>query len=423
MIKLVPFLRGALLASLALLGALAAPASAQTERVAAVVNEEVITLHDLDARMRMVILSSNLPDTQESKQRIVGQVMRRLIDERLQLQEAAKQKVNISANEIMNGINTIERQNNMPRGAMIPFLKNKGIDPETLRQQVKAELAWVRVVRRELVPNVRIGEEEIDTRLETLKENLGKPEYLAAEIFLGVEDPSKEAEVQSLAMRLLDQMRQGAPFSSLARQFSQSGAASGGDLGWVTQGMMDDELMTALSALQPGQTTQPLHLSDGYHILLLRDKRIAGQVTQTEPTLDMAQVFLNALPSATMAEREAQAKAFEESLAGVSGCDEVEKKVKHVPAADWTHPGKTMPSQLPAEIAAMTDNLKPGQLSKALVQDNVRRYFLVCGRTEPKGGLPSRDDIRQKLEDERVNLGAQRYMRDLRRAAFVEIRI
>ena len=170
-----------LLAALALLGALPAALAAQeTQRVAAVVNEDMISLHDLENRLRVALLSSNLPDTMESRSRVAPQVLRRLIDERLQIQEAERVKIAISAGEIANGMANIERQNNMPRGAFEPFLKSRGIDPETIRQQVRAEISWARVVRRELLPDLKIGEEEIDARLETVKANLGKPEYLAA---------------------------------------------------------------------------------------------------------------------------------------------------------------------------------------------------------------------------------------------------
>src|SRR3546814_18280943 len=81
-----------------------------------------------------------------------------------------------------------------------------------------------------------MGEEVMDGALARLEANRGRPEYLVAEIFLGVDEPEREAEVRRLAESLVQQIRQGNPFPGIARQFSQAaGAASGGDLGWRSE--------------------------------------------------------------------------------------------------------------------------------------------------------------------------------------------
>ncbi len=398
-------------------------AAQETERVAAIVNDDIISLHDLEQRMRLALASSNLPDTMEARSRVGPQVLRGLIDDRLKTQEAKRLKITIAPAEIASSIATIERQNRMPAGAFEPFLKSKGIELETMRQQINAELSWVRVVRHELVPDLHIGEVEIDARLATLKANLGKPEYLVAEIFLAVEDPKNDADVHSLADRLIEQLHQGAPFPALARQFSQTGAA-GGDLGWVSQGSLDDELTDALAKLDKGNITPPIRTVDGYHILLLRDKRLAGQIEDSEPLYDVMTIQLPILPGSTDAERDAQLKQVQAVIASSKSCDDYEKLIKqNVATADYTRNAKIKRSEIPPEIAALISDLNPGQLSQPLDQNNVRRLFTVCGRIDPKGGLPSRDDIRTRIEDEQLDIMAKRYLRDLRRAAFVEIRV
>jgi len=418
------FLRRTLTA-LALLGAIPAGLHAQeTQRVAAVVNEDMVSLHDLEQRMRLAILSSNMPDTLESRQRVAPQVLRLLIDERLKIQEAQRLKVTVSASEIANGIASIERQNKMPRGSFEPYLKSKGIDPETIHQQIRAEISWVHVVRRELVPNLHIGEEEITAHLDLLKANLGKPEYLAAEIVLAVESPDKDEETHTLALKLLDQMKQGAPFSALARQFSQSGGSAGGDLGWISNGMLDDELMTPLETMKPGNITQPIRIPDGYHILLLRDKRLAGEGGSTEPSLDIGQIFLTNLPGTTPTQAQEQFKHLKDAIAGAKTCDDYEKASKKVPTAEWSRPGVIKPSELPREVSQTAADLKVGEVSEPLEMEGSRRIFIMCARTEATpGGLPSRDDMRKRIEDERMEIMAQRYLRDLRRSAFVEYRM
>ncbi len=402
--------------------ATASAAEQDVQRVAAVVNDEVITLRDLENRMKMALLSSNLPDSVEVRSRLMPQVLRRLIDEHLELQEAARLKLSVSTAEIAGGLATIEQRNHMKPGSFEPMLKSKGVDPETIRQQIRAELAWGQVVRHELRSQLNISDDAVDARLAALKANLGKPEFLVAEIFLSVDNPSHEEEIRTLGDRLIEQMRQGAPFSALAMQFSQTGAA-GGDLGWVSQGMLDERLMTALSEMRPGQVTPPLRTADGYHILLLRDRRLVGQGLSTGPTIDVLTVELTSLPSATPAERDTQLKRLRDSLAAGKSCDDYEKLAKDVPSATTARATEVPLTQVPPAVAKLIDGLPVGGLSEPLDGHNWRRMFAICGRHDDAGGLPSRDTIRRRMEEEQFEVLARRYLRDLRRAAFIELRV
>src|ERR1700739_5134932 len=97
-------------------------------RIAAVVNDEVISVADLRSRVRMVMLSSNFPDSPETRQRIAGQVLRTIVDEKLQMQEAKRQNVTATDDEINKAISQIEKQNNMQAGQLDEVLKAHGID-------------------------------------------------------------------------------------------------------------------------------------------------------------------------------------------------------------------------------------------------------------------------------------------------------
>jgi peptidyl-prolyl cis-trans isomerase SurA len=397
-------------------------AADEAERVAAVVNDDVISLHDLDMRLKLVLLSSNLPDTVETRSRVMPQVIQRLITEHLELQEAQKQKVEIESGEITNAVGNIERQNNMPRGAMEKLLRARNVDPDTLRQQIKADLAWNETVRQELTRDIHVGDDAVNTRLDNLKSSIGKPEYLAGEIFLAVDGPRNEEQVRSLAERLIEQMRNGAPFTSLAQQFSQNGG--GGQLGWVSEGMLDDELMRALGRLQVNSITPPIRANDGYHILMLLDKRKIGDGMSSGPSVDLMTIELNSLPSATFPERDAQLQRFKTEMATVSGCDNLEKASKDTPSTTYSRVEKVPENGLPPEVVALISKLEIGQLSEPLDMVNSRRFFAVCGRhADQPNGLPSYDDIKRRMENEQLENLARRYLRDLRRNAYVDVRI
>jgi peptidyl-prolyl cis-trans isomerase SurA len=397
-------------------------AADEAERVAAVVNDDIISVHDLDMRLKLVLMSSNLPDTVEARSRVMPQVVRRLIDEHLELQEAEKQKVTVEPGEINVAVANIERQNNMPRGSFEKLLRQRGVDPETLRQQVKADLAWSDVVHQELTRDIHVGDDAVNTRLANLKAQIGKPEYLAGEIFLAVDGPRNEDQVRGLAERLLDQLRQGAPFQSLAQQFSQNGG--NGQLGWVSEGMLDDELMRALARIPVNNVSPPIRANDGYHILMLLDKRQIGAGMSSGPSVDLLNIELTSLPSATFAERDAQLARFKEAMAPVSGCDNLEKASKNTPSTNYSRGDKIALASLPGEVVNLISKLEIGQLSEPIDVVNAKRFFAVCGRHEDQpGGLPSYEDIKRRMESDQLENLARRYLRDLRRNAYVDVRI
>jgi peptidyl-prolyl cis-trans isomerase SurA len=257
---------------------LAPPSARSTEGIAAVVNDDIISMSDLTARLQLAMVSSGLPNTPETRQRLTPQVLRGLVDERLQLQEATRANMAVTAKEIDEAFGRVAEQNHMQRDQLEKMLASQGVPRSTLESQIRATIAWGKLVQRRLRPSIEIGQEEIDAVIQRIQANAGKPEYLAAEIFLAVDTPEREDEVRRLADRLYEQIGQGASFTAVARQFSQSaGATNGGDLGWVQQGQLPDELDTALRQLRPGQATRPIRSVTGYHILLLRDQRtVAG---------------------------------------------------------------------------------------------------------------------------------------------------
>jgi peptidyl-prolyl cis-trans isomerase SurA len=277
-------------------------------------------------------------------------------------------------------------------------------------------------VRQELTRDIHVGDDAVNTRLENLKANIGKPEYLAGEIFLAVDGPRNEEQVRSLAERLIEQLRNGAPFQSLAQQFSQNGG--NGQLGWVSEGMLDDELMKALSRLQVNSITPPIRTNDGYHILLLLDKRKIGDGLSSGPSVDLLTIELNSLPSATFAERDAQLQRFKTAMGSISGCDNLEQASKNMPSTTYNEVDKVPLAQLPPEVNTLIAKLDIGQLSEPLDMVNSRRFFAICGRhADQPNGLPSYDDIKRRMENEQLDNLAKRYLRDLRRNAYVDVRI
>lgn len=263
-------------------------ALAREEGIAAIVNQDAITTSDLNNRMRLIAVSSGLPDTPEIRDNLARQVIGGLIEEQLMMQEAKKRDISVTQPEIDQGFDTLAAQNKIPPDKFRAMIASSGINLSTMERQIRAQIGWQKIIQKVMRPQVTVTDADIDEYLARLGSNKGKAEYLAAEIFLPVDSPEQEAETRQLAAKLVAEMRAGkAPFSKVAQQFSKApGAGQGGNLGWIGEGQLAPELDSALRTLEKNALTDPVRMSDGYHILLLRDQR--AMTDENLPSRDQA---------------------------------------------------------------------------------------------------------------------------------------
>jgi peptidyl-prolyl cis-trans isomerase SurA len=256
-------------------GLRAHPVAAQESlRIAAVVNDDVITGLDLAVRTRMAILSSSLPDTPEMRNRVARQVLRAMIDERLMLQEAARQNVIVQQSEVDAELTKLAERNGVTLDQFGAYLAQNGVLLDPLAEQVRATIAWSKLVARQLRPRAVITEEDVDEVLRQAEEAKNQPQRRVSEVFLAVDGPAEEEEVRRSAERLIEQIRSGVPFSAVASQFSDTAtAAVGGDVGWVLPGQLAPEVEETLERMQDGDIAGPVRAAGGYYILQLRGQR------------------------------------------------------------------------------------------------------------------------------------------------------
>lgn len=252
--------------------------AARSESIAVVVNEDAITLSDVNDRMALIIASSGLPNSKDIREKLQSQIIGALVDEQIRLQEARRLDLSITQAEINQGFATIAQQNNLEPEKFRAMIVNGGINIATMEDQIRAQIAWSKVVQARLRPQVIVTDGDIDNHLQRMTANTGKPEYLLAEVFLPIENPAEEAQTRQLAQKLVQEIRSGkATFFKIAQQFSKSaGAPQGGDLGWISQGQLQQELDDALPRIVPGQISNPIRTSSGLHILNLREQRVVS---------------------------------------------------------------------------------------------------------------------------------------------------
>ena len=425
MAKTLRVLAAALLFSAAMTVATTAK-SQSVQRIAAIVNDELITAYDLESRIRLVIFSTRLPNTVDTRRRISSQVLRTLIDERLQMQEAKRRNISVSRRDLQRAKETIEKQNRLPKGGLEQVMKQNGIPLESINEQLRTGIAWSKLIGRRLRPRITIGEDEIDESLERIRSRQGQAEYRLSEILLTVDSPDQEANIRRTAERITDQVKKGARFNAIARQFSQSAtAAVGGDLGWQHGSELDDTLRQVVGKMGKGSMTSPIKTVAGYRILLLRDVRKIAQSEAKPITLDLRQIFLPLPRQSAPSDIEAQIDLAKIVRDTASSCSDFSTLAKEVGSPRPPSLGKFALKDLSPAIRQVVKDIPAGKISDPLKMPDGVMVLMVCNRD---GGtsvikLPKRDEIADRLMNERMSLGARRYMRDIRLSAVIDVRV
>jgi peptidyl-prolyl cis-trans isomerase SurA len=420
-------MRSLLLAIASLIGPLLAfqPALAALEqRIAAVVNDEVISAQDLNERLQLVTLTSGIADSEQARGRLAPQVLRSLIEESLQLQEAERLGITVEDAEIQQALANIAERNRMTVDAMRRFFAQNGIDFATLLAQVRAQIAWVKVVNRQIVPQVTVTVDQLEMAVEEARRNEGEPEYLLSEIVLPVDSPAQAQTVAQDAARLVQTLREGASFESLAAQVSAAASAErGGDVGWVRGSAVPGELRNTLEGMREGEVSDPIPSPVGYYIFWLRDRRLnqtAADSSVADIEVDLAQILL---PFDGQADVEALRRRAAELRDDLADCEALADAAVELDAPDSGRLGWLRLGDLPSEFRQVVAALPIDQVSAPVQGPSGVHLLMVCDRREPQAATPQREQIAERLERERVERLARRYLRDLRKGAFVEVRL
>ncbi|MEC9068011.1 MAG: peptidylprolyl isomerase [Pseudomonadota bacterium] len=385
----------------------------------AVVNGTVITRTDIEQRLALLLASANLPPEQMQAARM--RIFRNLIDETLQIQAAEAQEMPVTDQEVEARYVDIARRNGQEVAGMDEALRAMGSSPASLKRQIRAELAWQRLLSRNVAPFVNVSAEEVKEVLARLEADRGKEEYRLGEIYLAATPANREA-VRQNALRIVEQLRRGADFSVYARQFSEATtAANGGDLGFVRLETLPAEMATVAREMQPGQLVGPFEIPGGFEILYLIDKRTIGMPDPRNAILSLKQISITFPPGVSEAQAGARVEQFTTAVRNLSRCDDAERVAAEIDAEVVTNNGMRL-GQLPEPLQPALLELQVGQTTPPFgsIEEGVR-VLMLCGRQDPQAdGGPTFDRIMAQIEDDRIAKRAQSYLRDLRNDAYIE---
>lgn len=238
-------------------------ATAETLKIAAVVNNEIISTQDIKNRLNLFLMTTQIPLNEQTKNMIYSRVLNNAIEEKIKLQSAEKENIKISPNELSEAIKSFEKNNNIGTGNLKNILRQNNIAMDAFENQMKADMAWVRLVKRKMFMDAKVTQKELENAMEEAKKDLSTPKYFISEIYIRKKD-AKDLSV------LVNNLRQDPRFELYAMQFSQSAtAANGGRLGWLNKERFPEPIEKTISKMHEGEISEPIPYGDGYYIVRL----------------------------------------------------------------------------------------------------------------------------------------------------------
>ncbi len=395
---------------------------ANVYRPSATVNGEIITATDIEQRMALIrIANRNITLSPEEDQRLRQQLFNNLVDEKLQIQEAVANKIDIEEAQIDQQFARFAAQFRQTADEFSKYLLTQGSSATAVKQQIRGEFAWERLLSRNIRSTTNVSTEEVAAQGERQLAARGTDEFHLGEIYLSA-TPENAAAVQQNASRIIESLQRGGSFPAFARQFSEaSTAVVGGDLGWVRGGQIPETMAAAATQMQPGQLVGPLEVPGGYSILVMIDRRQVLTANPRDAVLSLKQVALDFPAGISEAEATRLAGRFADETRKIAGCGMADSVAQQLGATVVARDAVPMRS-LPAPLQSTLATLQVGQTTQPFGSPSEGVSVLVlCGRDIPNIALaPNLQEIENRLLEEKVNRRAQRYLRDLRRDAVIE---
>ena len=391
-------------------------------KATAIVNGDVITQTDVDQRLALLAIANGNQIPADQVDALRQQVLRNLIDETLQIQAAKTDKIEIKKADIDRTVERVASGVKQSPQQLGDYLQSHGSSIESLRRQIEGEIAWSRLQRDKIESGVSVGDDEVKSVLQKLNASKGTEEYRVGEIFLSSTPYTQEQTLQN-AIKILDQLKNGASFAGYARQYSEaSTAAVGGDLGWVRPEQLPAPLATALRQMGPGTISQPIPVPGGVSIIAVQDTRKILTADPRDAVLSLKQVSITFPKGTSRDQAEPIVARFADAAKNIGGCGGAEKIAGDFHGEVVTSDQVKM-RDLPVTLQQMMLPMQVGQATQPFgsLEEGVR-VLVICGRDEAEANAPTYDDIYSQLNEERVNMRARRYLADLRRDAVIEFR-
>lgn len=398
--------------------------------IALVVDDEMISYNDVDNRVKMTLVTSGIEQTQEPiSNELRSKIMQIIIDEKLYLQEADRLGITISEAELNLAIRNLEKKNALPEGSFYRFIESKQLDQDMFIEQLKAQIAWSKIIASKIRPRVSVTEQEIDEEFERIISASGTSyEVNFSEIIIQKKKDEKLDATQKRALEIYNQIIEGNNFSTVAKENSDApNASNGGKIGWIEEDFLISTLKQELSKLKPSEISKPFATTEGFTILQLHDKRKKQSLKEQQES--MTEIILHQLfvPHKTIKSQSTDIpKTLAKKRSDLKNCQDIETLKTEMSVASPTKPVHVTVNELHEDIKPVIRKLDVNTPSDVINSPMGVHIFMVCDKrnaTSITDKMPNKNQLREQIMQNKVALEARQYLRNLRRDAYIEIRV
>ena len=255
----------------------------ENNQIVFLVNTEAVFTKTFEDRVRFVCLSLGLVPTPAALSKIGPSVLSSMVDEIIRRQWATKMGMEVTETEVMESLDKIESSNQMPKGQFKKMLAEHAIPLETFLSKLYSDLLWERYLMEKYGRSLVVTSQQKESLKQRLNHQQNIPQYRIAEIVLYKSGGDGGQALKNI-QHIQQVLRQGAPFSAVAQQFSQSPSASqGGARDWISCEDLEESVCQAVETLPLGVLSDPIQTTLGYMLIVVLAKN-PPQETATLPT-------------------------------------------------------------------------------------------------------------------------------------------
>lgn len=398
------------------------------DSIVAVVNDDVITRHDLDERYDRAVQqlkARNIPLPPRAV--LEKQLLERMINDRIQLQFASQTGIRVDGPTLDRALDRIAAQNNMNLEQFRAALAKEGMAFNKFRDDIRDEIILQRLREREIDSKINVTEGEVDAYLENQAKQGEEDEYNIAHILIRIPEAATTEQIQqqrARAQKVLDELRKGADFAQLSASYSDaSNALDGGNMGWRRASQLPTVFADALAGMQPGQVSDIIRTSNGFHILKLIDKRGQNAKMVVQQT-HVRHILIKTNELVSEADAKNRLLQIRERLLNGAKFEDMARQYSDDSSAakggdlGWVSPGETVP-----EFERAMNALKPGEISQPVQTPFGFHLIQVLARRD-QDVTKERQRLlaRQALRERKIEEAQEEWLRQLRDGAYVEYR-
>ncbi len=390
--------------------------------IVAIVNDEPITMMDLDARLRLIIITSNLPNNLETRKNLSGQVLQSLISERLQYQEAKKLGIRVTDLEVQNNIRFIEKQNNLEENKLIETLFNNGVPKSALPNRLKSNLIMQKLLQNIIRPRVIINNNEVNNEYNNLLANNGKMEYQFSEISFNFSTLSKKEDTILIAKQIRKKILEENNFDSIGERIYENGTGAYEKNDWKLGNKINKDIYSRINNLNKNEVSDLIITNTGVSIIKLDNKREFKIPELSHTVTDIAFISFDLPINRTKTDMVIEdVKVITENI---DNCDEMTEIAKIHGNKKGKYLGNILLNNLPNYFVEELKSLNINQPSKPIIADDGIYVTMICNYNKKiNQEFALKEMIKNNMRQRSTEILKERYLLDLNRKALIDVRI